>query len=221
VDVLNYILWYASWKAWEPLWTIRNFFLKKRYQPPIKILPTGLQCTLPVPCFTQTIYLFARWNGRIEQFSHEFSFHIRNIETEYQPILGMSAHHIGTGRVRPVVYNIVNRVVFYARYVLCTSLGQTNTSHVFCWSKTCVPFQIWRCAALMCVTDSMKQSPTREAKTSSTLSWTRNPLLFMESVSSLTCSKTPSSVPVTSHTNPAQCILTTYCHIILPCICSY
>jgi hypothetical protein len=93
--------------------------------------------------------------------------------------------------------------------------------HVFCWSQTCVPFQIWQCATLTCVTDSMKQSPSREAKTSSTLSWSRNSLLFMESISSLTCPKMPPSVPITSHANPAQCILTTYCHIILQCIWSY
>jgi hypothetical protein len=90
----------------------------------------------------------------------------------------MSAHHTRPARVR-LVYNIVNWVVFYARYVLCTSLGQNNISQVFCWSQTCVPFQTWRWAALTCVTDSMKQSPFRKAKTSSTLSWSRKPLLFL------------------------------------------
>jgi hypothetical protein len=58
-----------------------DVFLQNRKQPAIKILPIEIQCTFPVPCFIQTLYLFARSNRRTEQFLHDFGLHIRNIVT--------------------------------------------------------------------------------------------------------------------------------------------
>jgi hypothetical protein len=85
LNVLNYISWHARWSLTAPV-DYKVFFEENIEQPAIKILPTGLQCTLPVQCFTQTLYLFARWNRRTEQFLHDFDFHIINIETEHQPM---------------------------------------------------------------------------------------------------------------------------------------
>jgi hypothetical protein len=54
LKVLNY-MWCTPTENFESPCGLYDIFLENKKQPKIKTLPTGLQCTLPVPCFIQTL----------------------------------------------------------------------------------------------------------------------------------------------------------------------